>query len=469
MGVGTVDGGPARLSRRELEVARLVAEGLTNREIAKRLFISERTVDGHLEHVREKLGVNTRAQVAAWVVRLGTATETATTAEAIAQPARRERRVPRRSLILAAVLLIALAVSAAGVLRLYPWAPRLPSGPTIQTIAGIASSSFRNPGGYSGDDGRASNAALSLPSDVVASRDGTIYIADYGNRVIRRIAHQTISTWVGGGSAPLMDGALAWTVDLGCPSSVAVDAHGQLYVLTSTPGSDLQVWTVRPDSTVGLVVNLGPRPDECPADFYNPPVGGLTVAPDGTLYIADRIGNQVFKWTSDRQLSPYAGRGRAGFSGDNGPASGADLDGPIGLALDSAGDLYIADTNNNRIREVNRLGVITTVAGSGTYYNDSGDGGLAVRARLAFPFGIAVTRDGSLFIADTGNNRVREVTAKGIIFALAGKGQWGYAGDNGRATEAELAGPEAVAVDGNGDLLIADTANNRLRQLVLSR
>jgi sugar lactone lactonase YvrE len=142
----------------------------------------------------------------------------------------------------------------------------------------------------------------------------------------------------------------------------------------------------------------------------------------------------------------------------------AKLDWPTGLALDKHGNLYIADTENNRIRKVDTLGTITTIAGDGRP-GDSGDGGPAIEARLSLPFGVAVAADGTLVIADYGNNRLREVTPSHQILALAGTKQGGFAGDNLPAITAQLSAPEGVAFDANGDLFVADTGNHRVREI----
>ena len=150
-----------------------------------------------------------------------------------------------------------------------------------------------------------------------------------------------------------------------------------------------------------------------------------------------------------------------GYSGDGGPATAAELNSPTGVAVDAAGDLFIADSGNNRIREVNlATGMITTVAGNGTG-GYSGDGGPATAAELDYPEGVAVDAAGDLFIADSDNNRVREVNlSTGMITTVAGNGTDGYSGDNGPATAAELNYPEGIAVDAAGDLFIADTDND---------
>ena len=134
------------------------------------------------------------------------------------------------------------------------------------------------------------------------------------------------------------------------------------------------------------------------------------------------------------------------------------------------GNVYVADVGNDRIRRIDlQSRIIITFAGSGDTFGDSGDGGLATSARLKIPFGVAVAPDGNVYIADTGNNRIRKVTPAGVIVAVAGNGVVGFAGDGGPAVGAQLAGPEAVIVAPNGDLIVADTFNQRIRRVYLSQ
>jgi DNA-binding CsgD family transcriptional regulator/sugar lactone lactonase YvrE len=460
MGTSRPESGAGRLSRRELEVAALVADGLTNRDIANRLFISERTVDGHLEHIREKLEVNTRAQVAAWVVRQESGNAPSA---AVATPASRvvarPRLVAHPRMWTAAALVLALLAAGVGVLRL-----TAPPPLTIHTIAGIQSTKNGQDGDFTGDGNRAIHASLNRPSDVEVGSDGAIYIADYGNQAIRRIVGGVIGTMAGRGTDPLTQGAAATNVKLQFPSSLALDPAGNLNILMTRSGS-LEVWAVLPNSTMSLVVSLGHSRGATAAN-YKVPIGGLAIAADGTMYIADRTENRVWRRTPDGQLSIYAGSGAGGFNGDHGAATEAALSGPMGLALDQHGNLFIADTGNNRIRKVDPNRIITTVAGSGTYYDDRGDGGPATDARLGFAFGIAAGRDGTIYIADTGNNRVRKITPSGLIEAVAGTGRAGFWGDDGLALDAEFVAPEAITLDPKGGLLIADAGNHRIREVL---
>ncbi|HEX6348780.1 MAG TPA: LuxR C-terminal-related transcriptional regulator [Candidatus Dormibacteraeota bacterium] len=460
MAAGSAESAPIRLSRRELEVARLVADGLTNREIAGRLFISERTVDGHLEHVREKLGVNTRAQVAAWVVRQA---EPAVQAPPRA-PVRTKRRVSSRLLLLGAVALVGL--EAFVVLAVMP-AP----GPVIDTVAGNENVSERYPllGDFGGDGQLARNALLSLPTDVAVAPDGTLYIADYRNGRIRRVDRDgRISTYAGapGSGKPIADGRLAASVDLGHASNLAVDSQGIVYLLTVSPASRLEVWRIDKANTVTLAVDLGPSSLGV-TNYFPLAVGGIALSKDGTMFVSDRARNEVWKYVPGQpQASVIVGPGAEGALGDGGPAKDASLLRPAGLAyVDRTGELYIADAGHNRIRRVDRRGVITTFAGSGSYYGDSGDGGLAGQARLSFPYGVAVGSDGTVYIADTGNNRIRKVTPSGVVQAFAGTGNAGFRGDGGSALGASFRAPEAIAFDTSGDLLVADTINHRVREI----
>ncbi len=167
---------------------------------------------------------------------------------------------------------------------------------------------------------------------------------------------------------------------------------------------------------------------------------GVAVDAAGNLFIADAGNNRIRKVTPGGVISTVAGNGTQGFSGDGGPATSAQLNYPWGVAVDTAGNLFIADTDNNRIRKVTPGGVISTVAGNGTT-GDSGDGGPANSPSSISPYGVAVDTAGNLFIADTVNNRIREVTPGGVISTVAGNGTEGYGGDGGQATSAQLYQP----------------------------
>jgi hypothetical protein len=166
-------------------------------------------------------------------------------------------------------------------------------------------------------------------------------------------------------------------------------------------------------------------------------------------------------------IKTYAGNGTGAFSGDGGAATSASLNNPTGVAVDGSGNLYIADFNNNRIRKVSVDGIISTVAGNGTEAF-SGDGGAATSASLNNSFDVAVDGAGNLYIADTDNQRIRKVSVDGTIATVAGNGLHGFTGDGGAAISASLYSPRGVAVDGAGNLYIGDSFNQRIRKMSLS-
>ena len=187
----------------------------------------------------------------------------------------------------------------------------------------------------------------------------------------------------------------------------------------------------------------------------------------GNVYIVDYYNNRIRKVTaSTGVITTIAGNGTAGYSGDNGPATSAELNLPAGIALDSAGNIFVVDTQNVRIRKITAAtGIITTVAGNGTL-GSGGDNGPATAASMAYPDGVAVDNSGNIYIADTDNGMIRKVTAStGVITTIAGTGYVGSSGDNGPATNATLYYPNAVALDGSGNVYIADSANNKIRRI----
>ncbi|MFE6665748.1 RICIN domain-containing protein [Streptomyces sp. NPDC057697] len=191
---------------------------------------------------------------------------------------------------------------------------------------------------------------------------------------------------------------------------------------------------------------------------------GIAMDRTGTLYVADYGGHRVRRITTDGKISTVAGTGSGTFGGDGGPAASAQLKNPYGVAVDSAGNLYIADSENYRVRKVTPDGKISTIVGSGTS-TTSGDGGLATAARLNRPTGVAVGSDGVIYIADSGGHRIRRITPDGKISTVAGTGSANFGGDGGPATSAQLKNPYGVTVDDEGNLYIADRGNHRVRKV----
>jgi sugar lactone lactonase YvrE len=202
------------------------------------------------------------------------------------------------------------------------------------------------------------------------------------------------------------------------------------------------------------------------ADVIGNGLYGVAVDSAGNLHIADTFHYRIRKVTPRGKITTIAGNGKKGYSGDGGKATSARLGPTFGVAADSAGNLYIADSQNHRIRKVTPAGVITTIAGNGIGGYD-GDGGPAALAQISWPYGIAVDSSDN-YIADTQNHRIRKVTPDGIITTVAGTGNEGYDGDGGPATSAQLRWPEGIAVDSAGNLYIADTGNNCIRKVAPS-
>ncbi len=198
------------------------------------------------------------------------------------------------------------------------------------------------------------------------------------------------------------------------------------------------------------------------AQMSNP--SGVAVDGAGNIFIVDTGNNRIRKIDVNGNITTIAGNGQAGFSGDGGPATQASLNSPVGIALDAAGNLYISDKENNRARRISVEGVISTIAGNGdTVF--AGDGGLAVEASLASPLGIAVDGAGNVFVTDVTNHRVRKINPEGIITTVAGNGGANFGPDGGLATETSVADPEGVFVDENGNIFIADTRAHKVRKV----
>ncbi|WP_327096108.1 hypothetical protein OIE68_40220 [Nocardia vinacea] len=332
----------------------------------------------------------------------------------------------------------------------------------VTTVAGTGAF------GYDGDNKLAIFADLGNPSGVAMDGAGNLYIADDVNHRVRRVDHVTgrITTVAGTGTEGYNgDDQLAVNADLNYPSGVAVDGAGNLYIADFANDRVRRV-----DLATGRITTVaGTSPDGLADDglaihaLLREPQG-VAVDGAGNFYIADCDNGRVRRVDPDGVITTVAGTGIWGYNGDNKPAIDAELRQPTDVAVDGAGNLYIADTNNNRVRRVDPAGVITTVAGTGTAGYDS-DNKPAINAELNEPTGVAVDGAGNLYIADNTNQRVRRVDPDGVITTVAGTGTQGYNGDNQPAIDAELREPEGVAVDGAGNLYIADSSNNRVRRV----
>ncbi len=337
-----------------------------------------------------------------------------------------------------------------------------------------------------GDGGPATRAALNGPSGVALDSTDDLFIADSNDNVVREVNHASgvITTVAGNGTAGYSgDGGPATAAELSGPQSITLDSAGDLFIADTNNDVIREV-----NHATGVITTVagngygagigwggggysGDGGAATAAELNSP--SGVALDTSGDLFIADNCNNVIREVNhATGVITTVAGNGTAGYSGDGGPATAAELNGPNDVAVDATGDLFIADPNNNVIREVNLAnGQITTVAGNYNGGNGgySGDGGPATAAELSFPLGVAVDTSGDLFIADNGNNVIREVNhATGVITTVAGNyngGNGGYSGDGGPATAAELNSPNCVASDTTGDLFIADNGNNVIREV----
>jgi sugar lactone lactonase YvrE len=348
----------------------------------------------------------------------------------------------------------------------------------ISTVAGTGVN------GFGGDGGPAVTSQMAVPLSVSLDGAKNLYIADFGNGRVRRIASSTaIITTAAGGATNLNEGIDATDAELGFtpnpagspfPNGLAIDPAGNL-IIDDTDSN--RAWRVNggtgiislaAGNRVGAFGFGGDGEDALRAKFALP--GDVAVDRSGNLFIADTQNERIRRVDAEtREIVTVAGNGTAGFSGDGGPATLATLISPSGVSVDRWGNLFIADMFNQRVRRVDAVtGFIATVAGNGTS-GFGGDGGPAVSAQLNLPSGAVADADGNLFIADAGNNRIREVVAAtGVIRTVAGAGDPRaclFGGDGGPATSAELCNPARVVVDAWGNLFIADQGNNRVRRV----
>jgi len=336
----------------------------------------------------------------------------------------------------------------------------------ISTIAGNGSNGFK------GDGDSANTSLLRSPTGLAFDGSGNLYIADQKNYRIRKLNISTglISTIAGIGIfGTFADGNLATSSYLNSPSSVAVDKAGNLYIadksnhrIRKVNSNTGIISTVAGEGTSGY---FGDGFSATNASLSNPT--GIAIDDSGNIYIADQGNNKIRKVTiSTGIISTIAGDGTPGFGGDGSLATTAYLNSPFSVALDATNNIYVADAKNNRIRKINATtGIISTIAGNGIY-DFGGDGLLATSASLAIPQGLMFDSLGNLFFADSDNNRIRKINANtGIISTVAGNGTTGFGGDGSLAVTANLCYPFDIAFDRSGNSYIADYSNHRIRKI----
>ena len=319
-----------------------------------------------------------------------------------------------------------------------------------------------------GDGAAAAEARLIRPTGVAVDGAGNVYIADAGQHRVRRVTPAGVISTVAGTGQPGFagDGGPATAAQLMVPFAIAVDRTGAIFIADRDNHRVRKVGTDGIISTIAGPALTGSAGGRSPALAPELEPTGLAIGLDGLLYIADTFHNEVVKASSDGTLSKLAG-GRErerGFAGDGGPAASAQLNSPAGLAIGPGGDVYIADRDNNRVRMVSVDGTISTVVGSGVR-GFAGDGGPARAAELDQPLALAFDGQGALLIADGTNDRIRRVDRSGTITSIVGTGRFGAEGDGGPAQGASLDEIFGVAVARDGSLYLADTRNDRVRKV----
>ena len=328
---------------------------------------------------------------------------------------------------------------------------------TITTVVGTGAM------GHSGDGGAATAAELFYPSGIAVDGSGNLYVSDV-NPYVRKIdLTGTISNFAGNGTFGYTgDGGLATAAEVGA-NKLATDNSGNVYIANAN--------SVRKISTAGIITTIAGSSTAAFSGDGGPAtaamlngVFGIAVDASGNVFVGDVNNFRVRKISTAGIISTYVGNGTSGNSGDGGMATDAQIQDPTGLAIDASGNLYIADNTSNVIRKVTPSGTISTIIGNGTA-GYSGDGGAATIATLDHAASVAIDASGNLYIADLNNNVIRKVTAAGIISTYAGNGTSGFSGDGGIATAGELSQPSGVALDGSGNLYIADNQNSRVRKV----
>ena len=330
------------------------------------------------------------------------------------------------------------------------------SAGTVQIIAGVQTATD--------DDGVSALFASIFPAELVISPTNDVIVMDLGTNRIRRIdAAGIITTIAGTGDRRSSgDGGPALSARLGGPRAGIYDSRGNLVF------HDYDNRRIRMIDTSGIITTVGgggvsdggPATD---ATLSNPV--SVAVSDDGTIFVSDNGNQRIRRVDTSGTISTYAGTGESGFSGDGGPATNARLDNPAGVNVDGAGNLYIADRDNNRVRRVSPSGIITTVAGNGEAFGGSGDGGPATDTTVSSPTDVFATEKGTLYISDQGNRRIRRVSPTGTISTVVGNGLLGFSGDGGPGTDAKIGAPAGLVVTADGILYFSDRQNHRIRRL----
>ena len=330
----------------------------------------------------------------------------------------------------------------------------------ISTVAGNGINGVSGDGGYA-IDAECNTGAMGFDTS------GNIYMADAFHDVVRKISTTgIIYTIAGNGTEGYSgDGGQATAAGMYWPIDAAVDRSGNIFI---TEAISNRVRKIAPDGIISTVAGGGHSRDFTQSaiatnvSLWAP--AGIATDNNGNVFFSEKFNHCISKLSTTGIITTIAGTGAGGYNGDNIMASGAKLNDPQGITIDQAGNIYVADAGNDRIRKINISGIITTVAGSGTY-GYSGDNIAATDAQVKSASDVAVDKAGNLYIADRYNQRIRKVDKAGIITTIAGTGIAGFSGDGGIATDAQLNGPGGIGVNDWGYVYIADGNNYRLRYI----
>jgi sugar lactone lactonase YvrE len=326
---------------------------------------------------------------------------------------------------------------------------KISSNRMVTTLAGNGTAGFA--------DGQGANAQFNDPEGLTVDAAGNVYVADGGNRRIRKISSGGIvTTLAGNGTQGHVDGS-APGAEFIYPQGIALDGTGNLYVVDNHRIRKITITpTIGTSSLAGNGIAGNTNATGTFAQFNLP--AGIAVDVAGNVYVADQGNDQIRKITSSGVVTLLAGS-RAGFG--DGTSTIARFNTPTGIAVDQSGNVYVADQINHRIRKITSSGVVSTLAGNGTRGFADGQGSAA---QFNYPVGVATDASGNVYVADANNNRIRKITPDGTVSTLAGSGLTGFA--DGTATVAKFSSPFALTVDASGNIYVADKRNNRIRKII---
>jgi serine/threonine protein kinase, bacterial len=354
----------------------------------------------------------------------------------------------RRRAFLAASASVVLPLIGCGASKDKDKAPYVNAG-VVSTLAGSSLAGFDNATGLA--------ASFNGPRGIAVDTSGNVYVADAGNNMIRKITAAGVVTYLAGNTSAGSANGNGTAASFNFPTGIAVDSSGNVYVGDTTNNMIRKITAGGDVTTLAGSTAAGSNNATGIAASFNGP-RRLAVDSVGNVYVPDTGNNMIRKITPAGVVTTFAGSTAAGSTNATGAA--ASFNGPYGVAVDSIGNVYVADTGNNMIRKINAGGLVTTLAGSTTVGHEDGIG---TNASFKSPYAVAVDSNGNVYVADAGNDMIRKITPAGVVTTFAGSTSPGNA--NGIGTSATFNGPVGIAVDSNGTLYVAEQANNLIRKI----